>query len=117
MYTLLINFSLFFIFKLSFQYVSKACKKTKCLQLCKTVSTQILYNHATFRHYMPSETCFDSETLLDDDNFQIDSYSLCREHISNALQTPCQVPWRPSNFAPGIKIKFKDFSGEIYKKN
>ena len=66
---------------------------------------------------MPSETCFDSETLLDDDNFQIDSYSLCREHISNALQTPCQVPWRPSNFAPGIKIKFKDFSGEIYKKN
>ena len=38
---------------------------------------------------MPSETCFDSETLLDDGNLQIDSYSLCREHLSNALQAPC----------------------------
>ena len=29
---------------------------------------------------------------------------------------PVQVPWWPSNFVPGIKTKFKVFSGEIYKK-
>ena len=27
-----------------------------------------------------------------------------------------QVPRRPSNFAPWIKTKFKDFRGETYKK-
>ena len=32
------------------------------------------------------------------------------------LNTSCSVPLWPSNFAPGIKTKFKDFSGE-YKKN
>ena len=29
---------------------------------------------------------------------------------------PVQVPRWPSNFAPGIKTKFKDFRGEIYEK-
>ena len=30
---------------------------------------------------------------------------------------PVQVTRQPSNFAPEIKIRFKDFSEEIYKKN
>ena len=29
---------------------------------------------------------------------------------------PLQVPWWLSNFAPGIKTKFKDFSGDLWKK-
>ena len=35
----------------------------------------------------PSETCFDSETLFDDGDMQVDNYSLiCREHPPNVLR-------------------------------
>ena len=35
----------------------------------------------------PSETCFDSETLFDDSDLQVDNYSLiCREHPPNVLR-------------------------------
>ena len=33
-----------------------------------------------------------------------------------SVRHPVQVPQWPSNFAPRIKTKFKDFSGELQKK-
>ena len=38
------------------------------------------------------------------------------QEIPAPKNTQAQVPWWPSNFAPGIKTEFKDFSEEIYKK-
>ena len=42
---------------------------------------------------------------------------LCLTQLFIPCLHPVQVPWWPSNFAPGIKTKFNGFSGEMYKKN
>ena len=36
-------------------------------------------------------------------------------HFPPASEHPVQVPQSPSNFAPGIKTKFKEFSVKIWK--
>ena len=94
-------------------------KHVKKLSVYSCAKPFLLKSYITMQHF--DITCLPKRVLIQKPYLTMATYKLTViVYAVNIYPMPCkhpvQVRWWPSNFAPGIKIKFKDFSGEIYKK-